>query len=83
MACSCSGPQACERTASTGGVGVMTALIAGLASGSIYALVALTLNVLYRPTNTFNFAQGDLVMIGGLVAASVITVSGCPGYWVR
>jgi branched-chain amino acid transport system permease protein len=43
----------------------------GLAAGSLYALTAVGFNVLYRPTNVFNFAQGDLVMLGAMVAASV------------
>ena len=44
----------------------------GLASGSLYALVAVGFNILYRPTNVFNFAQGDLVMLGAMVSASAI-----------
>jgi hypothetical protein len=44
----------------------------GLAAGSLYALIAVGFNVLYRPTNVFNFAQGDLVMLGAMIAASAI-----------
>ncbi len=42
----------------------------GLAAGSLYALVAVGFNILYRPTNVFNFAQGDLVMLGAMTGAS-------------
>lgn len=48
-------------------------VIPGLTFGSLYALVAVGINLLYRPTNVLNFAQGDLVMIGAmLMAASAI-----------
>ncbi len=51
----------------------------GLAAGSLYALVAVGFNVLYRPTNVFNFAQGNLVMVGAMVAASA-TSAGAPWF---
>jgi branched-chain amino acid transport system permease protein len=51
----------------------------GLAAGSLYALIAVGFNVLYRPTNVFNFAQGDLVMLGAMIAASAMA-SGLP--WI-
>src|ERR1700759_3214655 len=51
----------------------------GLAAGSLYALVAVGFNVLYRPTNVFNFAQGDLVMLGAMTSASAMA-QGLP--WV-
>ncbi|HEX2890563.1 branched-chain amino acid ABC transporter permease [Vineibacter terrae] len=51
---------------------------AGLTAGSLYALVAMGFNILYRPTNVFNFAQGDLVMLGAMVGASVMAIAGLP-----
>jgi branched-chain amino acid transport system permease protein len=44
-------------------------LIAALVTGSIYALVALGFSVLYKSTGAINFAQGEWVMAGGMVAA--------------
>jgi branched-chain amino acid transport system permease protein len=52
----------------------------GIVAGSIYALVAVSFNILYRPTNVFNFAQGELVMLGAMIFASVTSLSGMP--WV-
>lgn len=49
----------------------------GLAAGSLYALIAVGFNILYRPTNVFNFAQGDLVMLGAMIGASAMA-SGAP-----
>lgn len=37
-------------------------VIAGIVSGSLYALVALGFTTLYRTTLVFNFAHGDLIM---------------------
>jgi len=45
-------------------------LLAGIASGSLYGLVAVGFNILLRPTNVFNLAQGEIVMLGGMIGAS-------------
>lgn len=43
-------------------------LIAGIVTGSLYALVALGFTALYRTTLLFNFAHGDLVMWAPMAA---------------
>lgn len=45
----------------------LQALIAGLAKGSIYALVAVGFTVIFSSTQVVNFAQGEFVMIGAMV----------------
>jgi len=50
----------------------------GLTAGSLYALVAVGFNILYRPTNVFNFAQGELVMVGAMIGASAMTMYNLP-----
>ena len=50
----------------------------GIVAGSIYALVAVSFNILYRPTNVFNFAQGELVMLGAMIFASITSLLGMP-----
>ena len=47
-------------------------LLNGITAGSVYALVAVSFNILYRPTNVFNFAQGDFVMLGAMIAATAL-----------
>jgi branched-chain amino acid transport system permease protein len=42
----------------------MTDLIGGLSLGSIYALIAVGVALVYRTTGLVNFAQGELVAIG-------------------
>lgn len=55
-------------------------VIEGLTIGSIYALVGISFNLMYLPTNVFNFAQGELVMVGAMFGVLLITDSGTP--WV-
>jgi branched-chain amino acid transport system permease protein len=45
-------------------------VVSGLTIGSIYALIAVGINILYRPTKVFNFAQGCLAMLGSMIGLS-------------
>ena len=50
-------------------------LFAGITAGSIYAIIALGFTVVYNCTEVINFAQGEFVMLGAMVAAwSIITL---------
>ena len=49
-------------------------IINGLVLGSIYALVALGYTMVYGIMGLINFAHGEVVMIGTLVAITVVTV---------
>ena len=48
-------------------------IINGLTLGSIYAIVALGYTMVYGIVQLINFAHGEVVMIGAMVAFSVIT----------
>jgi branched-chain amino acid transport system permease protein len=48
-------------------------LVNGLTLGSVYALVALGYTMVYGIIGLINFAHGEVVMIGAMVALSVIT----------
>ena len=50
----------------------------GLMIGSTYALVALGFVLIYKATSVVNFAQGELVMFGGYVAAALISLYHLP-----
>ncbi len=43
-------------------------LVSGLTTGSVYALVAIGFTVIYNVTGVINFAQGEFVMLGGMLA---------------
>ncbi|OKY74779.1 MAG: branched-chain amino acid ABC transporter permease [Desulfobulbaceae bacterium DB1] len=45
-------------------------LFAGITYGSIYAIVAIGFNIIYNTTGIINFAQGEFVMLGGMLAIS-------------
>jgi branched-chain amino acid transport system permease protein len=49
-------------------------LINGLTLGSVYALVALGYTMVYGIVGLINFAHGDVVMIGAMVATTIATV---------
>ena len=55
-------------------------LINGVTLGSVYAVVALGYTMVYGIIQLINFAHGEVVMIGAMVAFSVITVL-APGGW--
>ncbi len=47
-------------------------IIAGLTTGSIYALIALGFCVIHNATGIVNFTQGDFVSLGGLIIYSLL-----------
>lgn len=51
----------------------MQLAVAGLTMGSVYALVALGYHIILAATRAINFAQGDQVVLGGLVALTLLT----------
>lgn len=46
-------------------------LVSGVALGAVYALVALGFVVIYRASSVFNFAQGELLMLGAFLAVTL------------
>ena len=53
-------------------------LVSGLSIGSIYALIALGIVLLYRTTRILNFAHGDLGVLGTFIAYTLISSTGLP-----
>jgi branched-chain amino acid transport system permease protein len=56
-------------------------LVGGLALGCVYGLIALGFVLIYKATEVVNFAQGDLMMLGGFVAFTFIDQLGL-NYWL-
>src|SRR5215470_12477380 len=44
---------------------LLQAAASGIVTGCVYALVALSLVIVYKSTDVVNFAGGELVMLGG------------------
>jgi branched-chain amino acid transport system permease protein len=53
-------------------------IFSGITVGSIYAIVAIGFNIIYSTTGVINFAQGEFVMLGGMVAVSLLRVLPLP-----
>jgi branched-chain amino acid transport system permease protein len=60
---------------------ILQLVVNGAASGCIYGLIALGFVLIYKATEMVNFAQGDVMMLGGFVAFSLIAHFHLP-YWV-
>lgn len=57
---------------------VISLIVAGLALGSIYALLGLSLVLVNKATDVVNFAQGEIGMIGAFTGMTVLAASGWP-----
>src|SRR4249920_472438 len=57
---------------------LLALLLNGASIGLMYALIALGFVLVYKATDAINFAQGEFVMMAGLVAAAVLAVEGVP-----
>jgi len=53
-------------------------IFAGLASGGIYASLALSLVMIHNATNHINFAQGEMAMFSTYIAWSLININSLP-----
>ena len=51
---------------------ILQYLITGVTVGSIYALIGMGFNIIYNSTEIINFAQGEFVMLGGMLTVSGI-----------
>ena len=47
-------------------------LFSGVTNGSIYALAALGFSIIYNASGVINFAQGEFIMIGGMVTVFLV-----------
>ena len=52
--------------------------LSGLMQGAIYALIALSLTVVYRATTIVNFGHGDFVMAGAFAVYVLVIYAGLP-----
>jgi branched-chain amino acid transport system permease protein len=59
---------------------VLQQVVSGIASGGVYALLALALVLIYRSTGVVNFAQGEMAMFSTFICWELLD-RGVP-YWV-
>src|SRR3954462_5683297 len=51
-------------------------VLSGLVTGSVYSLLAIAIVAIFRTTDVRNFAQGEIFMIAGYVALSLLLIAG-------
>jgi branched-chain amino acid transport system permease protein len=59
---------------------ILQLLVAGLATGGIYALVAIGFTLLWQTSQTINFAQGEFVMLPAFFVLIAMSFFGLP-FW--
>ena len=53
-------------------------VVSGLATGCVYALIALGFVLIYKATDVVNFAQGEFVMASGFISYTLLIWAGLP-----
>jgi branched-chain amino acid transport system permease protein len=56
-------------------------VIRGLGLGAVFALIAMSLNAIHRASGIFNFAQGSMLVLAGIVAALTMPNNPDPTRW--
>jgi branched-chain amino acid transport system permease protein len=57
---------------------ILQAIASGIVTGCVYALIALSLVIVYKSTDVINFAGGEIVMIGGYAGMFALLYLGLP-----
>jgi branched-chain amino acid transport system permease protein len=52
--------------------------LSGITAGSIYAVTAIGFNIIYNTTGIINFAQGEFLVLGAMIAVSLAAVLPLP-----
>ena len=60
---------------------VLQIIVAGIAQGCVYGLIALGFVLIYKATETVNFAQGELMMLGAFTGLACMGLFGLP-FWL-
>jgi branched-chain amino acid transport system permease protein len=59
----------------------LQAIVQGLTSGGVYALIALAFSIIYMTTRVINFAQGEVLMLGAYIYFAAFTKGGLGLPW--
>lgn len=57
---------------------ILQYIVSGLSTGAIYALIGIGFAIIYNATGIINFAQGELVMLGGMFTLFFCNVLALP-----
>jgi len=50
---------------------ILQYLLSGITTGSVYAIVGIGFSLIYSSTGIINFAQGEFLMLGGMISVSL------------
>jgi branched-chain amino acid transport system permease protein len=77
------GARRCDRLTGVRGprLQLLQIIISGISQGCIYGLIALGFVLIYKATETVNFAQGELMMLGAFCGLALMTLLGFP-FWL-
>jgi branched-chain amino acid transport system permease protein len=53
-------------------------IVSGVTLGSVYAIVAIGFTIIFKVTGIINFAQGEFVMLGGMISYSLMLATPLP-----
>ena len=53
-------------------------LLSGVTTGSVYAIVGIGFNIIYNTTGIINFAQGEFLMLGGMISITLAKLMPLP-----
>src|SRR5258708_20940337 len=56
----------------------LSLVLSGASIGLMYSLIALGFVLVYKATDAINFAQGEFVMLAGLIVVTVLGFDGVP-----
>ena len=59
----------------------LQAIVSGLTSGGVYALIALAFSIIYMTTRVINFAQGEVLMLGAYIYFAAFSKGGLGLPW--
>lgn len=57
---------------------ILQYILSGLSTGAIYALIGIGFAIIYNSTGIINFAQGEFVMLGGMLTIFFISIIHIP-----
>ncbi len=57
---------------------ILQYIVSGLSTGAIYALIGIGFSIIYNATGIINFAQGEFVMLGGMLTIFFMVVLKLP-----
>jgi branched-chain amino acid transport system permease protein len=60
---------------------LLQAILQGLTTGAVYALIALAFSIIYMTTRVINFAQGEVMMLGAYIYTAGFLKSGLGIPW--